>query len=141
MHRATKFEEAKPEQMGGISALNFTVDQQSAKLEFVKNNPDMAWLILPQALKPGQSIEIKTPFKVKIPNSFSRLGQANQTYQITQWYPKPAVYDHKGWHLMPYLDQGEFYSEFGNFSVEINLPSEYVVGATGVLQNLEEKSF
>ncbi|MBK7232131.1 MAG: M1 family metallopeptidase [Saprospiraceae bacterium] len=141
LHRATKFEEAKPEQMGGISALNFTVDQQSAKLEFVKNNPDMAWLILPQALKPGQSIEIKTPFKVKIPNSFSRLGQANQTYQITQWYPKPAVYDHKGWHLMPYLDQGEFYSEFGNFSVEINLPSEYVVGATGVLQNLEEKSF
>ncbi len=42
---------------------------------------------------------------------------------------------------MPYLDQGEYYSEFGNFDVTINLPANYVVAATGELQNEEEKEW
>ena len=40
---------------------------------------------------------------------------------------------------MPYLDQGEFFSEFGNFDVSITLPANYLVAATGNLQNEEEK--
>ena len=42
---------------------------------------------------------------------------------------------------MPYLNQGEFYSEFGNFDVTITLPANYVVGASGVLQTESEKEF
>src|SRR5690606_38811857 len=48
------------------------------------------------------------------------------------------VYDRDGWHAMPYLNQGEFYSEFGNFEVRIQLPATYRVAATGVLQEAEE---
>ncbi len=59
-------------------------------------------------------------------------------YQLTQWYPKPAVYDAKGWHEMPYLDQGEFYSEFGSFDVSITLPENYLVAGTGELQTVNE---
>ncbi|MBK5271805.1 MAG: M1 family metallopeptidase, partial [Bacteroidia bacterium] len=51
------------------------------------------------------------------------------------------VYDSEGWHPMPYLDQGEFYSEFGSFDVTISVPKNYVVAATGELQNEEEKQW
>ena len=86
---------------------------------------------MPKPLLPGQSAKITTPFHEKIPFNFSRGGYVENTYQITQWYPKPAVYDNKGWHPMPYLDQGEFYSEFGNFNVQITVPEEYIIAATG----------
>ncbi|MBD2714697.1 M1 family metallopeptidase [Microvirga sp. STR05] len=134
-----KFHFAGPDQRGYIDQLDFQVNGQPAKLELDPVNPDMAKLTLPQRLAPGASITITTPFRVKIPDSFSRFGHVEQSYQITQWYPKPAVYDRKGWHAMPYLDQGEFYSEFGSFDVRITLPANYTVGATGVLQNPEEE--
>ena len=42
---------------------------------------------------------------------------------------------------MPYLNQGEFYSEFGKFEVKITVPDNYVVAATGELQEQEEHDF
>jgi len=66
------------------------------------------------------------------------MGRSKVQYAITQWYPKPAVYDHKGWHPLPYLDQGEFYSEWGRYEVEIEVPENFLVAATGVLQTPEE---
>ncbi|RPD50215.1 hypothetical protein DNI29_05310 [Hymenobacter sediminis] len=134
-----EFQFATPAQRGFIDGLDFRVNGQQAVLQYDAANPDMAKLILPQPLSPGASITITTPFRVKIPDSFSRFGHVKQSYQITQWYPKPAVYDRQGWHPMPYLDQGEFYSEFGSFDVRITLPANYVVGATGVLQNPDEQ--
>ncbi len=133
-----KFHFASAGQRGYIDQLAFQVNGQPAALEPDPDNPDIAKLVLPQRLAPGGSITITTPFRVKIPDSFSRFGHVEQSYQITQWYPKPAVYDRKGWHPMPYLDQGEFYSEFGSFDVRITLPANYTVGATGELQNPEE---
>ncbi|MBK7869487.1 MAG: M1 family metallopeptidase [Saprospiraceae bacterium] len=138
---STEFYFTKDENLGGFSDLNFTVDGQNAILELQKDNPDIAILRLPQTLVSGGKIKIATPFKLSIPASFSRLGHVEQSYQMTQWFPKPAVYDRDGWHPMPYLDMGEFYSEFGSFDVSITLPDNYIVGATGILQTENEKAF
>ena len=124
---------------GYINKLSFKVDKINAVTEDHPQHQDIIKLLLPQALAPGKMIKIETPFHVKLPYNFSRGGHIGQSYQLTQWYPKPAVYDKDGWHEMPYLDQGEFYSEFGNFDVEITVPQNYVVAATGDLQNEEEK--
>lgn len=135
-----RFQFAKAADRGFIDGLDFKVNGQSAKLEFDPQNADIAKLVLPQKLAPGASATISTPFRVKIPASFSRFGHVGQSYQITQWYPKPAVYDRRGWHPIPYFDQGEFYSEYGFFDVTITLPTNYVVGATGELQNPDERA-
>lgn len=123
---------------GYINRLDFKVNGITANLEDHPQYIDVAKLILPAPLMPGETIKISTPFHEKIPFNFSRGGHVDHTYQITQWYPKPAVYDNKGWHPMPYLNQGEYYSELGNYHVQITVPKNYVVAATGELQN-EEK--
>ncbi|HVZ57665.1 MAG TPA: M1 family metallopeptidase [Chitinophagaceae bacterium] len=135
----TRFYFAKPEQRGYINRLDFRVDGHTARTEDHPQYIDIIKLILPEPLPPGGRIQISTPFHVKLPFNFSRGGYAGSSFQVTQWYPKPAVYDRTGWHPMPYLDQGEFYSEFGRFDVRITVPANYVVAATGELQDTAEK--
>ncbi|MEM0997721.1 MAG: M1 family metallopeptidase [Bacteroidota bacterium] len=127
------FIEAKPIQRGYIDSLDLRIDGTPTPLTYWNNNWDIAAIALPDPLLPGEKLRLETPFRVKIPLSWSRLGHVNQQYQLCQWYPKPAVYDRNGWNPMPYLDQGEFYSEFGSFDVYIEVPKNYVVGATGDL--------
>lgn len=138
---STRFYFANDSKLGGLSGLDFKADGQQLEWRPDPQDPDIAYLPLPAPLASGQKVVISTPFKLKIPASFSRLGHVGQSYQMTQWFPKPAVYDCEGWHPMPYLDMGEFYSEFGHFDVRITLPRNYVVGATGVLQTESEKAF
>jgi hypothetical protein len=135
----TKFYFSDKEQKGYINRLEFKVNNTTAQVLDHPQHIDIVKLVLPVPLPPGQQTIITTPFHVKLPYNFSRGGHEGQGYQISQWYPKPAVYDQTGWHPMPYLSQGEFYSEFGNFDVSITLPENYIVAATGELQNEEEK--
>ena len=131
--------------IGQMDSLAFEVNGNQSDWNFLEGYSDIAIIQLKKPLLPGKSIKISSPFTVKLPyNEVSRLGYFGQSFQITQWYPKPAVYDENGWHPMPYLDQGEFYSEFGSFDVKITLPSNYVVGATGDLteeSKLNEAAF
>jgi hypothetical protein len=137
----TDFYFSDADNRGYINRLDFKVNNVTAKMEDHPQHIDIIKVVLPTALAPGQKIDISTPFHVKLPYNYSRGGHDGQTYQATQWYPKPAVYDKNGWHAMPYLDQGEFYSEFGKFDVTITVPSNYVVAATGQLQNEAEKQW
>ena len=136
----TKLYYAKDEERGYIDMLDFKVNTKPVKWELLKDSIDICKIYLNEPLKSGEKINISTPFHVKIPSGeFSRLGHIGQSYQITQWYPKPAVFDKNGWNYMPYLNQGEFYSEFGSFDVQIIVPKNYVLGATGDLVNGEEE--
>ncbi len=121
---------------GYIDSLDFKVNGMITKTS-PHPNPDYIDILklhLPKALLPGDAVTITTPFKVKLPSYFSRSGHAGDQIMAAQWYPKPAVYDKDGWHEMPYLDMGEYYNEYGDYNVAINIPADYIVGATGVLQ-------
>ncbi len=132
-HGSTKFYFAGDDERGFIDSLDFKINGQSVILEAHPEWIDVVKIHLNNSLLPGESMLIETPFFVKIPIVFSRLGHSGKHYEITQWYPKPAVYDNDGWHPMPYLDMGEFYSEFGTFDVKITLPQNYRIMATGDL--------
>lgn len=125
---------------GSIDGLAFKVNGQVAKTEAHPNPQyiDIIKLVLNKPLASGDSITISTPFKVMLPPYFSRSGYADGQFMACQWYPKPAVFDKKGWHEFPYLDMGEFYSEYADYTVNITVPSDYIVGATGILQTKEE---
>jgi Peptidase family M1 domain len=137
----TSFYFSNNEKKGYINRLNFRVNNFNAAVEDHPQHQDIIKLLLPSPLLPHTSCKIETPFHVKLPYNFSRGGHIDQSYQLTQWYPKPAVYDVKGWHPMPYLDEGEFYGEFGNYEVQITVPENYVVAATGNLQEAAEKEW
>jgi hypothetical protein len=137
----TKFYFSDKEQKGYINRLDFKVNNVTAATQDHPEHIDIIKIILPSPLPPHQKILITTPFHEKLPYNFSRGGHDRQSYQVTQWYPKPAVYDNKGWHPMTYLDQGEFYSEFGSFDVSITVPENYVIAATGELQNEKEREW
>jgi len=125
---------AKESDRGSIDQLEFMANGMPSVMK-PTNNIDVVSVQLTKPIKTGEKVTLSTPFTVKVPKVFSRLGHENQDYFITQWYPKPAVYDVNGWNAMPYLNQGEFYSEFGSFKVSITVPDNYVVVATGECEN------
>ena len=130
---------SKGKDRGFIEGLDFKSGGVQLKVDSTENI-DVVKVMLAKPITTGEQVTLFTPFRVKLPKVFSRLGHENQDYFITQWYPKPAVYDVNGWNPMPYLNLGEFYSEFGSFKVNVTVPANYIVVATGECQNPEELS-
>ncbi|MBW5448683.1 M1 family peptidase [Cohnella sp. CFH 77786] len=104
-----------------------------------KQDRTLATLRLPEAVKPGGSVTLKMSFKVKLPRVFARMGTAGDFVMAGQWFPKVAVYETigmrgrtaEGWNLHQYHGNSEFYSDFGIYSVRIDVPETYTVAATG----------
>ena len=105
---AKRFLFSKESDRGYINSLNFSVNGIPATQEDHPQHQDIVRLLLPDPLLPGRDVKISTAFHVQLPKNISRGGHIGQSYQITQWYPKPAVYDRLGWHPIPYLDQESF---------------------------------
>lgn len=137
----TDFYYSKGKKRGSIDSFSFTINGRSTGHFSSKAMPDVARIDLPEPLPPGAKMKIETPFVVKVPEVTSRLGHTKQAYFISQWFPKPAVYDKKGWHPMPYLNYGEFYSEVGSYDVNITLPKNYIVMATGNCTDASENAW
>ena len=126
---------AKPEEIGGLAGLAFASDSVPILFKQDEKDIDVGWLILSAPLAPKEAIRISTPFRLKIPSAFSRMGVTGHAYQLTQWYPHLAVFDDEGWHMMPYLDYGEFFNDFADYEVQLEIPSSYTVAATGTLES------
>ena len=133
----TDFYFSDESERGYINRLDFQINQKRAITKDHPQHIDIVEIILNQPLFPGENCLITTPFHIQLPLNFSRGGHIKKSYQITQWFPKAAVYDKEGWHPYPYLDQGEFYSNFGNYEVSITIPEKYTVLTSGILQKTE----
>jgi hypothetical protein len=92
---------------------------------------------LPRRLATGRATDIEIVWKFPVPPyGAGRMGRDGSLYEIAQWYPRLAVYDDvRGWNHEPYIGAGEFYLEYGSFDVSLTVPANYVIAATGTLQN------
>ncbi len=92
----------------------------------------------------GDSLQLSIDWSFQIPEfGADRHGildvEQGTVYQLAQWYPRMYVHDDvHGWNSLPYLGQGEYYLEYGTFEINITVPRDLIVGATGVLQNPDE---
>ncbi|NBD27060.1 M1 family metallopeptidase [Paenibacillus glycinis] len=99
----------------------------------------LAKLKLPTPVAPGKSVTLRMKFEVKLPEVFARMGYSGDFVMAGQWFPKLAAYETagtrgratEGWNAHQYHGNSEFYSDFGIYSVKINVPSTYKVAATG----------
>ena len=111
-------------------------------------NKTMMRIDLDQELKPDEIVAFSIDWWYNINDRMLDRGRGgmeffkedgNYLYTIAQWFPRMAVYsDFEGWQNKQFLGRGEFALTFGNYDVKITVPSDHVVGATGVLQNPKE---
>jgi hypothetical protein len=87
---------------------------------------------LPQPLAPGDSMTIDMQWDARPSTVPRRQGREGRRFDFAQWYPKVVVYDRYGWEEHPLYPGGEFYGEFGRFTVDLDVPADQVIGATGV---------
>ncbi len=126
----------KPEEFGEIKAENMMQDGKA-----VTTTP-MGTIMRAQLatpLLPGKKTTLKYSFNGQVPVQIRRSGRNNAegvAYSMSQWYPKLANYDQRGWNAIPYVGR-EFHGVWGDFDVTIDIDSSFTVAATGVLQQPE----
>ena len=122
---------------GDISVSSLKQDGKDVYYE-VKETILLARLNKP--LLPGKKTKLSMVFTAQVPLQIRRSGKLNKEgvdMTMTQWFPKLAEYDAEGWHPNPYIGR-EFHGVWGNYSVNITIDKDYVVGGTGYLQNANE---
>jgi hypothetical protein len=118
-------------------------DAGGAPLRYVINGTMMR-IDLPQPLKAGAKLSFAVDWNYKINDQkvvhgrsgYESFDDKNDLFAIAQWFPRMAAYyDVKGWQHKQFLGAGEFTLEFGDYDVELTVPSDHIVAATGELQN------
>jgi hypothetical protein len=92
---------------------------------------------LPKALAPHDSVKFTVAWHFPISLESGREGMLDKTtFFLAYFYPRIAVYDdYNGWDRLPFVDSKEFYNDFNNYTLRVRVPANYIVWATGTLQN------
>ena len=127
--------------------IEYVKDVKGAPLSYTINQTMMR-INLPVPMKPGSTFTFSTKWWYNINNYRKEGGRSgyeafekdsNKIYVIAQFYPRMAVYnDVEGWQNMQFWGSGEFALPFGNFDVNITVPADHIIEATGELTNRAE---
>ncbi|MEI5983897.1 MULTISPECIES: M1 family metallopeptidase [Sphingobacterium] len=133
-----------PEKKGFGVNIHKVTDGSNKPLKYTINYTMMR-IDLPTALKPGAKMNLHIDWDYKITNRMEQGGRGgyeyfakddNYLYTIAQWFPRMAVYsDFQGWQNKQFTGRGEFALVFGDYKVNITVPADHIVGATGECQN------
>ncbi|MEZ4686029.1 MAG: M1 family metallopeptidase [Bacteroidia bacterium] len=135
---------AEDRDFDGGFRIDFVKDAKGNPLPYFINKTMMR-VDLPEALKPGGSVELSITWWYNI-NDRKKIGgrsgyeyfpeQDNYLFTIAQFFPRMCVYNEtEGWQNKQFLGRGEFTLPFGNYKVNITVPADHIVAATGLWQN------
>lgn len=135
------------EKFDGGFKIEYVKDAKGNSLPYTINHTMMR-VDLPQPLKHKEKVSFSIKWWYNI-NNYRLIGgrsgyehfekDGNNLYVLAQFFPRMAVYnDVEGWQNMQFWGSGEFALPFGNYNVEITVPADHFLDATGVLQNRKE---
>ena len=129
-----RIQNLKPEEIGYQRVSQVLIGGKAQKLV---EHETILEVQLTQPILPKTSVKINLSFEAQVPKQIRRSGRDNAEgvrFSMSQWYPKMVEYDYQGWNTNPYIAR-EFYGVWGNYDVTLQLDQNYMVAATGVLQN------
>ncbi|MFZ9241675.1 MAG: M1 family metallopeptidase [Sediminibacterium sp.] len=129
-----RIQQLKPEEIGYQRISQITI---AGKAQQLIDHETILEVVLTQAILPKSSVSLSLNFEAQVPKQIRRSGRDNAEgvrFSMSQWYPKMVEYDYQGWNTNPYIAR-EFYGVWGNYDVSLTLDKNYMVAATGVLQN------
>ena len=130
----------EPEEEGFLNVSN--LKQDNIKVETFLSDTILE-VTLADPLLPGNSSVFTMDFKGQVPITIRRAGRDSPMgvkFSMAQWYPKMSEYDFEGWNTAPYTGR-EFHGVWGDFDVTIKIDEEYIVAASGYLQESDPSNF
>lgn len=127
--------------LGKTTIKNLTVNYGNNDFIEIKDKADILKVPLIKPLKPNGKVKISITYIVKIPNAkFTNYGKTKEGYHLRFWYITPAVYKN-GWQLMSNLNIDDLYENGTDFTMEINIPKEYVLESNLYQYKSEKNNF
>jgi hypothetical protein len=122
-------------------------EELTSKMEFIHPDDDNAQdqtvfkVLLSKPVRPNETITLDINFTAKLPAVFARTGYSEDFFMVGQWFPKIGVYEPAGmryatkgeWNCHQFHANSEFYADYGVYDVDMTVPKNYVLGATGIL--------
>jgi len=140
------------ENFGWIDIISMKVrngEYLTSKIKFIQpddlneNDQTVLSVLLSRPLAPNESLTLDINFKARLPKVFARTGYVGDFYLVGQWFPKIGVYEPAGmryakrsaWNCHQFHADSEFYADFGTYRVEMTVPKNFVLAASGVFQD------
>jgi hypothetical protein len=124
----------------GVTITGFAIDGTNQSTETLNISGTNMYLPIPSLL-PGQQMKFDLAFFYQLNKASDiRTGMIDDSSAfVAYFFPRIAVYDDiDGWNRIPYTGTPEFYNDFCSFDVQVTVPKDYIVCATGNLLNADE---
>ncbi len=149
LHKEGVKRNEQQEVTGGVNLHKIGLNDQQLDELSSRNDPSgygvdgtLLYLRPENSLAPGDSANITVEWDFKVPQrgASGRMGyNEDNLYYIAYWYPQMRVYDDViGWMTDQFTGNAEFYNDFADYEVDVTVPEQWMVGATGQLTNSDE---
>lgn len=135
----------KPKNKTRLDISKCEVDGLQKNLEIIypeiqnENDSTVAKISLDKWANPGDTVKIYFEYSLKIPVGVKRFGSARgrNFFFISQWFPKVGVFEDGNWVCSQYHPYQNYYADFGDYTARINIPSNFKIATTGVVDKKE----